>query len=134
MIVFESFVQKQKDYVFKRSKKKIDKRKSKKSNNEESQKQKTWNKQGKMTTQGKTHEMKHRRREGSKKQRHYFVFEKLTTENFWIFLGKTDTEMKKKKGKEEVRKEKWDQEQKREKKKWGRTKRRYTKTAMEKKG
>ena len=71
---------------------------------------------------------------GFKKTTTLFRLRKIDHRKFWIFLGKTDTEMKKKKGKEEVRKEKWDQEQKREKKKWGRTKRRYTKTAMEKKG
>ena len=69
--------------------------------------------------------------EEKKVQKSNFVFQKLTTENFWICLGKKkDTEMKNKLGKDEGRKEEWDQERE---EKWVKTKRGYAKMAMEKK-
>ena len=61
--------------------------------------------------------MKHRRREGSK-NKDMTSCRKIDHRNFWIFFWqkKYGDDEQKKKGKEEVWKEKWDQEQKREKK------------------
>ena len=100
-----------------RPEKKIDTRKSRKIVSRNAKTSKTWNRQGIRTTQwGKTWDKTQKKR-GFKKSKTPFRLQKIDHRKLWICLGKkTDTEMKKKKGKEEGRREEWDQEQKREKK------------------